>query len=73
MNLVLPFRHVDRPVAGRQQFLHKSDSLRFLQQEVPEWLHRYLEERPVLRQAQVLRDRRDDVLLDEHEEVLLLR
>jgi len=66
-------RYADRPVAGRQQFLHKSDPLRFLQQEVPEWLHCHLEERPVLRQAQILRDRRDDVLLDEHEEVLLLR
>lgn len=65
-------RHADCPVAGRQQLLHKSDPLRFLQQKVPARLHRHLEERPVLRQTQVLRDRRDDVLLNEHEKVLLL-
>lgn len=66
-------RHADCPVVGRQQFLHKSDPLRFLQQEVPARLYRHPEERPVLRQAQVLRDCRDDILLDEHEEVFLLR
>lgn len=66
-------RHADCPVAGRQQLLHKSNSLRFLQQEISARLHRYPEERPVLWQAQVLRDRRDDVLLDEHEKVILLR
>lgn len=66
-------RHADRPVAGCQQLLHKSDPLRILQQEIPARLHRHPEERPMLRQAQVLRDRRDDVLLDEHEKVILLR
>lgn len=65
--------YADRPVAGRQQFLHKSDPLRLFQQEVPARLHRHPQERSMLRQAQVLRDRRDDVLLDEHEKVLLLR
>lgn len=66
-------RYADRPVVGREQFLHKSDPLRLLQQEVPARLHRHSQERSVLRQAQVLRDRSDDVLLDEHEKVLLLR
>lgn len=68
-----PHSDADRPVAGRQQLVHQSDPLRLLQQKVSARLRGHSEERPLLRQDQVLRDGGHDVLVHEHEEVLVLR
>ena len=67
------YRHADRSMARRQQLLHQPDPLRFLQQEIPAWLRRHPQERTLLRQDQVLRDGGHDVLVDQHEEVVVLR
>ena len=60
-------------MAGLEQLLHQPDPVRVLQQEVPAGLHGHNEVGPVLRQAALLRDRGDDVLLDVDAQVLLLR
>lgn len=66
-------RDADRPVAWREQLLHQPNPLRVLQQKVPARLRGDPEERTLLWQDQVLRDGRHDVLVDQHEEVFVLR
>ncbi|CAB0038605.1 unnamed protein product [Trichogramma brassicae] len=66
-------RHADRPVAGLLQFLHQSDPVRVLQQEVPQGLHGHHQVGPVLRQAALLRDRGDHVVVHVDAQVLVLR
>lgn len=68
-----PHSDADRPVAGCEQLVHQSDPVRLLQQKVSAGLRCNSEERPLLRQDQVLRDSGYDVLVHEHEEVLVLR
>lgn len=68
-----PHSNADRPMAGSEQLVHQSDPLRLLQQKVSARLRRDSEERPLLRQDQVLRDGGDDVLVHQHEKVLVLR
>lgn len=59
-------------VARRIQLLHKSDSVRVLQQEISQRFYRHFEEQALLWTSQVLRVC-CHVLLYEHAQIILLR
>lgn len=65
--------NTDSPVARVKQFVHKPYPVCVLQQKVSAWIHGDFEERSMLRKAALLRDRSDDIIVYQRQEVILLR
>lgn len=63
-------RHPNSAMVRSIELLHQPDFIRVLQQEIPAWIHGHRQKQALLRKAALLRNRRHDVLIHEHEEIL---